>query len=335
MKIYCNLDLDARKFEGRTSLATSLIQFLEKQGYSFTKNPAEADLIHFHSSGIADSRTAYLLKKKYNIPCIYSLYSTAKTEPVMHLVNYYIQKRYFQKTATNFLWSYSAALPLRWRGYYLKKLDKVIVANFFLQQELFANTQVIPFGVDTERFIPCKKAKDRLKIGYFGHPGVFKGMNDFVQASKDFPEAEVHMFLSQRFAKVDKYINHHHKNIIIHGYTEDMAKAYNQMDIIVLPYRTQVGTVANPLVLLEAMGCGKAIVTTSLPFVKEIVQDAALVVPPYSPQNLAKAVHTLVSDASLRADLGKKARQRVVTQYNRQKMMEQYEKLYREFNHEN
>ncbi|OGZ65283.1 MAG: hypothetical protein A2822_04460 [Candidatus Staskawiczbacteria bacterium RIFCSPHIGHO2_01_FULL_41_41] len=336
MKIYCNIDLDGRNFEGRTQLALAITKYLQDQGYTFTNDPAEADLIHFHSSGIGDSYRAYQLKRKYNLPVIYSLYSNAQTSWLMHPINFLIQGIYFQKTATKFLASYSAAIPLRWRAHFLQRLDKVIVPSTYLKQKLYPNTEVITLGVNPEKYKPLEKKQAKkakaVKIAYFGHPGVFKGLNDFVQASKLFgKELETHVFLTQRFEKVDQYIQKHNPQIKIHGFVEDLVAMYNEMDIIVLPYRMEIGTVANPLVLLEAMACGKAIITTDHEFIKEIVQDSAIVVKKNSPHSIAKAVQSLAKDLAQRKNVGEGARKIVVERYNLTKMLEKYHQLYQAY----
>ena len=74
MKIYYDADLDKRSFEGRTTIARRLKSYLEGQGFEFTENVEEADMMHFHSSGIAKSYLAYKLKKKHNIPMLMVLF---------------------------------------------------------------------------------------------------------------------------------------------------------------------------------------------------------------------------------------------------------------------
>ncbi len=333
MKVYCNIDLDGRKFEGRTQLAIKITKHLQEHGYVVTTNPAEAELIHFHSSGVFDSYRAYQLKKKYAVPVIYSLYSNSQTSLFWHPLNFAIQRLYFQKTATRFLSSYSAVLPLRWRGSFLQKLDKVIVPSEYLKKKLFPNTGTIRFGIDTEKYRPLERKNNQgkkiIKVAYFGHPGVFKGLNDFVTASKQFgKDAETHVFLTQRFEKVDRYIQKHNPQIIIHGFVEGMVKMYNEMDLIILPYRMEIGTIANPLVLLESMACGKAIITTDHEFVREIVQDGAVIVRKNSPDSIAAAVQKLVKDYSLRERLGKRAREIALEKHDLKQMLEKYYQLY-------
>jgi len=342
MKVYCNIDVDQRKFEGRTQISGSIARYLQKNGYEFTKNPREADLIHFHSSGVADSYHAFKLQQRWKIPCIYSLYSNAQTEVVGHVLNFMIQKIFFQPTATRFLSSYSAILPLRWRGFYLKKLKKVIVPTADLSRKLFANTETIHFGVDTSFFKPlpkieregndAKTAARLFRIAYFGHPGVFKGLNDFVNAAKKLPKSiEAHVYLTEVPAKVVKYIRKRDPRIVIHGFTNDLVQEYNNMDAVVLPYRMQIGTVANPLVLLEAMSCGRPVITTDWKFIREIVGDAAIIVKKNSPAAISRAVLHLERESQLREILGKRARLRVEKEYSLTQMLQSYHRLYTSF----
>lgn len=332
MKVYYNADIDARKFEGRTSIAIKIKEFMEKKGFTFTNNVEEADLMHFHSSGIFEAYTACKLKKKYKIPCIYSLYSNSKTEVLRHFQNFFIQRWYFEKTATNGILSYSAILPIKLRGYFLKKLDSVVSPLECLKRRLFNNTELIRIGIDVNKFKPRKKKSDKVKVAFFGHPGVFKGVNDFVTASKKFSsDLEIYMFMTKKTKKIERNIKKINPRIKVYGFVEDIKKAYNDMDIVVLPYRTSIGTIANPLVLLECMASGKAIITTNLDFIKEIVRDSAIRVRSCCPNKLVKAVNRLSKDSVLRGVLGEKARGVAVKYYNQNDMMEQYHSLYKKY----
>jgi glycosyltransferase involved in cell wall biosynthesis len=64
-----------------------------------------------------------------------------------------------------------------------------------------------------------------------------------------------------------------------------------------------------PVVLLEAMAAGKAVVATSVPGIEDVVRPGhdGLLVPPGDPAALASAVSDLLSDAELRARLGASA----------------------------
>jgi glycosyltransferase involved in cell wall biosynthesis len=62
--------------------------------------------------------------------------------------------------------------------------------------------------------------------------------------------------------------------------------------------------------ILEAMACGCPVITSNSSACAEIAQDAALLVNPYSVDEIAKAMGMIVEDASLRETLRKKGIER-------------------------
>jgi glycosyltransferase involved in cell wall biosynthesis len=66
-----------------------------------------------------------------------------------------------------------------------------------------------------------------------------------------------------------------------------------------------------PVSLLEAMTAGLAIITTRDTGCAEVVGDAALLVPPRDPDAIRSALKELVRNPEIRADLGRRARERV------------------------
>jgi len=331
MKIYYDIDVDDHTIEGRASIAGKIKQFLIKKGYKFTNNIQEADLIHIHNSGIFKSHQAYKLKNKYDIPCIYSLYSNSKTDIFNHIRNFITRYIIFGKSSTSFLLSYTAIIPLKIRGIFLKKLDTIVVPSNYLKKTLFKNTKVIRLGIDLKKYYPLKKKTEskKIKVAYFGHASVFKGLNDFIQASKSFSkDTETYIFVTKLDKKVKDYIKKQNPKIRLFGYIKNINKTYNEMDIIVLPYRNELGAVANPLVLLEAMATKKAIITTNLKFLKEIVKDSSILIRPYSPKSITKAVNLLSKDKELREKLGKKAKKIVEKDYDQEDMFKSYQELY-------
>src|SRR3989344_6647893 len=344
MKIYYLADIEERKYEGRSQTALALKEYLEGQGFEFVNHPAKADLIQIHSSGIAASFQAARLKLKYHKPVVYTIYSLSKTEPINHFRNHLAQRYYLRKRKTSFLLSYSAVIPLRWRGYNLKKLDCVVTPSHFVKRRLFNNTKLIRIGLDLQKFRPepsgTKSDKSNLKIksiksnpavlkvGYFGHPSVYKGVLDFARASRTFPrDCQPYIHLSDLSPKMIRNLRKINPRLNLSGYNDQMSQAYNAMDIIVLPYRSYLAGVANPLVLIEAMACGKAIITTDFAYLREIVQDSAVIIKPYSPRQIVKAVRLLENQA-LRQRLGQKARQIIEANFSQDKMFEEYRQLY-------
>jgi glycosyltransferase involved in cell wall biosynthesis len=61
---------------------------------------------------------------------------------------------------------------------------------------------------------------------------------------------------------------------------------------------------------LEAMACGTPVLTSSISSLPEVVGDAALLVDPYSVEDIAAGLRRLLDDEALRADLVTRGRAR-------------------------
>src|SRR5712692_6885939 len=61
---------------------------------------------------------------------------------------------------------------------------------------------------------------------------------------------------------------------------------------------------------LEAMACGTPVVTSSLSSLPEVVGDAAVLVDPYHPEDIARGLEDVLSDPALQADLSARGRAR-------------------------
>jgi glycosyltransferase involved in cell wall biosynthesis len=98
------------------------------------------------------------------------------------------------------------------------------------------------------------------------------------------------------------------------GHSDDVPALLAASDAFVLPSLFE-GT---PLALLEAMAAGKAVVTSAIAGVDEVVSDGetGLLVRPGDPDALAEALRRVVGDAELRARLGAAARLRAEAEHS-------------------
>ena len=167
----------------------------------------------------------------------------------------------------------------------------------------------------------------------FGHNAPLKGIKDVITAFSKIKDENVvlNMYIS-RFSSEKLIQKIKRKKINVYGYVNNIIEEYNKSDIIVLPYRSYASTIAIPLVLIETMACEKAIITTNLPHIKEITGDSAILVKPYSPNQIVEEIYKLKEDPDLRKELGEKARKRIIEEYNEEKEFKEYLKLYQEFN---
>jgi glycosyltransferase involved in cell wall biosynthesis len=98
------------------------------------------------------------------------------------------------------------------------------------------------------------------------------------------------------------------------GWQDDMPSVYFQAHIICLPsYREGL-----PRTLLEGAAAGKPLVATDVPGCREVVQngDNGFLVPVRDVAALAGAIKRLIEDPDLRAQMGKRSRQIVETQFS-------------------
>lgn len=323
--------------EGRTKIALVLKNVLEKKGYQVTFNSMKADLIHVHSSGVAPS---FLIKKfkQKKVPAIFSLYSVCESNPFLVFINSIrdIPLRNLPiliVLRVLILHLISTGIPLRVKGYNLKHFDQVIVPSKYIQRRLFSNTKIIHLGIDTEKFKPIKNKKksDKLIVGYVGHFSAFKGVYELIEASKGFgDDIETHFYLNiighVDLRRLRNIVHKHNKKAKVFGKCKDINIIYNKIDILVYPIKLPVSAIANPLVLLEGMSCGCAIITSNVPNVTEIVKGSAITIKPNS-KEIVKAVNQL-RDNDLRKKLGKSARDIVKKDYDEKIMLKEYLDLY-------
>lgn len=111
---------------------------------------------------------------------------------------------------------------------------------------------------------------------------------------------------------------------------EELAAFYRACDIFVLP--STHNSEAFGMVQIEAMACGKPVVSTNLlsgvPWVNQD-GETGLVVPPNDVDALVRAIQTLLMDRSLRLRLGEGGRRRVAREFTRERMGERLLALYR------
>lgn len=99
--------------------------------------------------------------------------------------------------------------------------------------------------------------------------------------------------------------------------TPDEGRALTAGAGVVAVVMTDTDLPSGPLVLLDAMAAGKAVVATDVNGTRDYVSDGAtaLVVPPGDPSALANALTQLSSDAVLRDRLGRAAREETLKRW--------------------
>ncbi|HEY4678245.1 MAG TPA: glycosyltransferase family 4 protein [Candidatus Angelobacter sp.] len=111
------------------------------------------------------------------------------------------------------------------------------------------------------------------------------------------------------------------------GHQQSMSRMLQQAAIVCLPSHGGEGV---PKALIEAAASERAIVATDVPGCRDIVRHGAngLLVPPKNPGALADAIAKLLTDAPLRAEMGRRGRAIAVNEFSEEKVIQQTLALY-------
>ena len=184
---------------------------------------------------------------------------------------------------------------------------------------------VIPNGVDTRRFAPPEpeaRATVRTSLGVGGAPTVAyvgrvvpgKGVDTLLEAFHDVR----HRVPAARLVVVGDGASRAAlesgagDGVAFIGGVDDVPAYLGAADVFVLPSLAE----GLPLSLLEAMACGRAVVSTDVGAARQVVGEAGLIVAPGDPAPLSTALAELLEDADRRARLGWLARERIVERYD-------------------
>lgn len=110
------------------------------------------------------------------------------------------------------------------------------------------------------------------------------------------------------------------------GFCDDVAKAYAECHIAVLPsYREGL-----PKSLLEAASCGRPIITTDVPGCREVVKEGenGLRVPAKDAERLAEKIGLLAENKTLRIQMGQRGRKRMEDYFSNEVVLKDVLSLY-------
>lgn len=208
--------------------------------------------------------------------------------------------------------------------------------------ESFGDRMVIFYPpVDMEAFQPQPDSNrplraelgipaDALLVGVIGNINPQKGHEYFVDAAaivhKVMPEARFvvagHIYPNHAgyykslLARAENQGLIPGKDIFYLGSRQDIPDILASIDVFALA--SVPNSEGTPTVILEAMACGVPVVASDVASVNEVVADGetGYVVPSMQPEKMAARLIELLNDSGQRADFGKKARQRVETDFS-------------------
>ena len=176
---------------------------------------------------------------------------------------------------------------------------------------------IIPNGVDTKHFspdaLPIEEFIDgKLNILFIGRLEKRKGLDYLLEAYKrvkpEIPDSRLIVVgpgirLRHKYEK--RVRRSGLKDVVFVGYASyrDLPRYYKTADIVCCP---AIGWESFGIVLIEAMAVGKPIVASNIEGYANVLSHGVegLLVPPKNAEKLAEALVSLMSDESLRQQLG-------------------------------
>jgi len=203
------------------------------------------------------------------------------------------------------------------------------------------HVRVIPFGIDAGRFMATPEVVRRasaLRAGLGGRPVVlsvgrlvgYKGLDVLVRAARGLEAAVVIVGTGPEESALRALAG---PEVTFAGRVsdDDLVAWHHACDVFCLPSVTMAE--AFGVVLLEAMACGKPLLTTRLPTgVSAVNRDGrtGLVVPPGDGAALRDALRALLADEGRRRTMGEEGRAVQAREYGAALMGERYIRLYEE-----
>ncbi|MFC2067515.1 glycosyltransferase family 4 protein [Chloroflexota bacterium] len=179
----------------------------------------------------------------------------------------------------------------------------------------------IPNGVDVEHFSPQVSPIDtfgdgKINILFTGRLEKRKGLKYLLQAykivKKEVPNSRLIITgpgtrLRKKYEK--QVISDGLKDVVFTGYVshEELPRYYKTADIFCTP---ATGWESFGIVLLEAMATGKPLIASNISGYANLINHGVegLLVPPRDERGLAQALYSLMTDESLRQQMGARGR---------------------------
>lgn len=238
--------------------------------------------------------------------------------------------------------------------------DAVITITHALKNEMISRgipankITVVSNGVHVNRFAPKSRVKEleqkmqyenKVIIGFIGSVVSYEGLEYLVEASSILKKASINNFavmivgdgavLDDIKALVKK--KHVQELFTFTGRVphEQVEDYYSLVDIAPFPRKAlPVCEMVSPLKPFEAMSMGKAVVSSNVAALTEIVDHnhTGITFEKNNPQSLADALKQLITTPDLRARLGEQAREWVVKEKDWSMLAEKVANVYRKIN---
>jgi glycosyltransferase involved in cell wall biosynthesis len=277
----------------------SLILYLKKT----LRFLGQYDVFCVETHSFIDFLLVFLIKRLYNKPCIFD----------HHGLTFPVYKRGLDKLS---LLKYEATFKF-WLS--LMKFDRIITHSSYIRDEVKQrfriNSEVIPHGVDLNRFNPNisgKQIRDFLNIKdatvllYVGRLEAHKGLKPFLKAIKLIKEDRKDVKIKtvivgsgkerKNLEKIAKKLNI--TDIVIFAgrvSEEELPSYYAASDIFVMPSLYE----GFGLPILEAQACGSPVIGSDCTAIAETIGLGGIVFEPNNEVSLKNKILRLIDDKQI------------------------------------
>ncbi len=247
-----------------------------------------------------------------------------------------------------------------------KKLEKILFANKIvaqsdytfkrLQSAGFNNVDLIYPGIDLSHYQPKEKNVELQKsLGintgdfvmlYAGEFTRLDAIDDLIETAHSL--LTTHYLLKYKLiiacriknqadatkkkaieAKIKKL--NLEKNIIVLQKTVGLLDYYNLSDLSIFPAQKMAGKFDIPLVLAESMACGKPVLSSDLPVLKEFIKEdeTGFISPKGDPKKLAEKIAEIISQPEKLRTISQNALNYAKENFDIQKNAKKYEEVYK------
>jgi glycosyltransferase involved in cell wall biosynthesis len=213
----------------------------------------------------------------------------------------------------------------------LNRARYVTSPSNYLKGEIIRNygerkIAVIPNGIFVDTYIPQRKERKILTVSRLFE---MKGIQFVIEAMKDIEGFEYVIcgdgpYRPQLEDLVERMHLEHKVKFRGHLKPEQLKQEYGSAAIFVLPSTSE----SFGLVLIEAMSAECAVITSNKTGCAEVVDDAALLVPPKDSEAIKNQLLTLINDPKRCRELGTQGRRRVEQQFSWSSVTKKYSDLY-------
>lgn len=177
-----------------------------------------------------------------------------------------------------------------------------------------------------------KRANPKVKVLFMGRIGQRKGAFDLINAVKKirFLCFTLDLVGDGEGDKIRNIVNKENLNNLVNIYDwvphDKVGSLYDEADILVLPSYAE----GMPMSILEAIGKGLPIISTNVGGIPEVVIDGSngFIINPGDIEALSEKLEMLISDASLREEMGRNGLLLAGEKFSIDKIFSQLKELY-------